>query len=197
MRASLHIAALLLAASWIAPAAAQSAATSSYNEIGHEVLAGARGNMAINSSSGNGNAQNNAVAIAVGGHASADLRSRQQAAGNADAGDAYRAAIGERAFHGASGIVAVNQSSGNGNAQANLVAIAAGRYAEVSIDHLGTVSATPPTAASAGEALERNRERRAMVADSAFSGATGVVQLNQLAGSGNNTVNAFAVSVAP
>lgn len=194
MRFTIPIAGLLLAAACIGPAAAQSA---SHNEIGNDVLSGARGNMAINSSAGSGNAQSNMAVIAVGANqATADIRSRQQAAGSESAEQTQRAVIGERAFRGGTGIVAVNQSSGNGNAQANLVAVAAGRYAEVSIEHLGTVSAAPvaTTRASAAEGGPR-REQRAVVADSAFAGATGIVQLNQLAGSGNNTVNAFALSV--
>lgn len=178
----------LLAAGVTAGAAAQS---TSHSAIQDSALAGASGHVAVNNSAGTGNAQANMAVIGIGTeHASAAVRSRQHTRHGERSSGTQVAAIEGGAFRGASGIVTVNQASGSGNAQANLVAIAAGALSEVSIDQLGSVSAgqeTQPAAAS--------REQRAAISDSAFAGANGIVQVNQLAGSGNNTANVFALSI--
>lgn len=169
----------------------------SHSLISDAALAGSAGNIAVNNSAGIGNTQANMAAVSVGGElATADLRSRQQAAAGARATNGNeRAEISSHAFRDAAGIIAINQSSGNGNAQANLVAIAFGNMAEVSIEQLGRVS----VAHDVSTGLEGNSEdtgtQRSVIADSAFAGARGVVQVNQLAGSGNSSANVFALSV--
>lgn len=189
---------LLTVATKVETAFAQSAGLPlSHSAVSDAALAGSAGNIAVNDSAGMGNAQANIAVISVSeGLASADISSRQQAAhGVPAAGGNELAEIGSNAFRNASGIIAVNQSSGNGNTQANLVAIAFGKMSEVSIEQLGRVSASQGMSASSAGSAEGSGKQKSTIADSAFIGARGIVQVNQLAGSGNSSANVFAFSV--
>src|SRR5689334_8904911 len=87
------------------------------------------------------------------------------------------AVLAGRSFGTARGSVHVNEAAGNGNAQANVAAAVNGpalplrRYTQQ----------TGATSAGGG---------RASIQDFAFSGASGLLQLNQTAGTGNAQGNA-------
>jgi hypothetical protein len=170
---------------------------SSHSSISDSALAGSAGNIAVNNSAGFGNAQANMVAISIGDElAIANINSHQQVPHDLPGGRGNQVSeIGGNAFRNASGIIAVNQSSGNGNTQANLVAIAVGSMSEISIDQLGRVSASQDMSVNSSESAEDSGTQVSRIADSAFSGARGIVQVNQLAGSGNRSANVFALSV--
>jgi hypothetical protein len=106
------------------------------------------------------------------------------------------AVIGADVSRNTTGMIAVNQSSGHGNAQANLAGVAIGKVAEISIDQLGQVNAPSPTQEGSTPAAGPSRQLKAFIADSAFVGAHGVVQVNQLAGSGNGAANVFALGIS-
>jgi hypothetical protein len=200
MRTDILLAALLLAvAVTMENSFAQSAGLPvSHSVISDAALAGSSGSIAVNNSAGFGNAQANmaAISVSVGDElAAAHLNSHQQAANDLPGGGNQRSEIGSNAFRNASGIIAVNQSSGNGNTQANLVAIAVGSMSEVSVDQLGRVNASQDTSANSSENTEDSGSQISRIADSAFSGARGIVQVNQLAGSGNRSANVFALSI--
>lgn len=177
---------------------AQSAeAPDAKNLISDGALLDTSGNIAINTSAGNGNLQANIAAISIGkNRAVANVTSEQSTASNNMASPGRASSeIGSNALRNASGIIGVNQSSGSGNTQANLVAVATGQIAEVSIDQLGRVSTTREISnqsASGGGP----KKYTAVIADSAFLNARGIVQVNQLAGSGNSTANLFTLSVS-
>ena len=100
------------------------------------------------------------------------------------------ARIGPGAFVGARGVIAVNQASGVGNAQVNTVVLAAGAsLASVTDGQLAAVSPRPGPAA--GPATPTGR--KALIDPGAFHGTSGVVQVNQTAGLGNATGNAFVL----
>lgn len=162
--------------------------------IDDAALSGASGRVAVNISAGSGNAQANIAAIGASGEAAGAAAESRQSARRGPSGTAS-ARIDGGAFAGASGIISVNQASGNGNAQANLVALAAGGIAEVSLDQLGSVNAKPQAETAPPE--DDSHVRSAVISDSAFAGASGIVQVNQTAGAGNNTANVFALSTAP
>jgi hypothetical protein len=168
----------------------------SFSLLSDATLASSAGSMAVNLGAGSGNAQANMVVIGIGNGVSvAAIGSHQQAnAISQGVRGPEMAEIGARTFHDASGIVALNQVSGNANTQANLVAIAIGNVAEVAIDQLGSISAAPD--ASDASAHGPGRWSSAFIADSAFAAAHGIVQVNQLAGFGNSTANIFALSVS-
>lgn len=97
---------------------------------------------------------------------------------------ASRAHIGEAAGRDASGRLAINQSAGNGNVQANLAAIA------LSPDGLGLVGVQARQAVLAGA---RERGASALIDGAALRGGNGLVSVNQAAGSGNAQANLIGI----
>lgn len=95
------------------------------------------------------------------------------------------ARIDDGAGAGSSGRIAINQSAGSGNAQANLAAIALSDAG----DTLAVIGATQRVA----PALRDLRAARAEIAGGAFSGVSGVLSLNQAAGGGNRQLNLLAI----
>ena len=95
----------------------------------------------------------------------------------------------------------VNQSSGSGNSQVNGVAIALGAPGSFAAVELGDLELASQVSAVdkqlqkvlGGTAKEPSME--AMIADDSFSNAQGIVQVNQVVGNGNRTVNALSVSL--
>jgi len=169
----------------------------STNLISATALSGSTGRIAVNTAAGNGSTQANIAAVSVGGvSASSAIGSEQRALVLYPVTrTGARSEIGADAFRGASGLISVNQSSGNGNTQANLAAIAAGQIPEISIEQLAHVGAAPPATQQAAGEAGGMPGKNAVIADSAFAGARGIVQINQLAGSGNSTANVFALSI--
>jgi hypothetical protein len=179
-----------------ASAQAQDAAVST-NMISAAALSGSTGRIAVNTAAGNGSTQANIAAVSVGGAStSSTIGSEQQASVPYPVmRTGARSEIGADAFRGATGLISVNQSSGHGNTQANLAAIAVGQIPEVSIEQLAHVGAAPAAAQQAAGNAGGTPGQNAVIADSAFAGARGIVQVNQLAGSGNSTANVFALSI--
>lgn len=92
------------------------------------------------------------------------------------------ALISDSSFVAARGSVLVNQAAGNGNVQANVAAIATG-------------SALPLKRFTQQTAATSVGGGRAGIQDTAFSGAAGLLQINQSAGTGNAQGNAAVVRV--
>ncbi len=99
--------------------------------------------------------------------------------------------IGGTAFGGTAGIIGVNEAAGIGNEQANVVSI---RLHGVSDASLATAIAQSP-----GSTQHNGPVPRASVSigPSAFTGASGLAQVNQAAGNANATVNTFSLRVGP
>lgn len=161
------------------------------------VLGNARGVIAVNMAAGDGNVQMNATALAANagkGVAQAQVSGLQMTEmDTGSAPDVAMANIAQGAFAGAAGLISVNQASGQGNAQANGLAIALGIDGEV-------VAESVLGATVSGQGLVEMERNRGMVQsvtvdDTAFAGARGVVQINQLAGSGNATANNLSLSI--
>ena len=164
--------------------------------ISDAALSNTTGHIGINTTAGTGNLQANVVAISISAlHAEANVVSEQSTVrGDKATSSRNSSGIESNAFRSASGIISVNQSSGNANAQANLVAVAIGKVAEVSIDQLRRVNASQSTSDAAPP--RDAGTNTAIIADSAFFNARGIVQVNQLAGSGNTTANLFTLNVS-
>lgn len=92
--------------------------------------------------------------------------------------------IDGQAARGAQGLVAVNLAAGAGNAQTNLQAIA------IADRGAGTVLALQRV--DAGSA-DPHRDAQARLGGDAFGGMTGVLAINQAAGSANAQANLLAV----
>lgn len=153
----------------------------------------ASGIIQINQIAGLGGRQANLVAIAAapGGAALAEVISDGD---RPDAADPFAAAAGPVAltnsFNAASGLVQVNQASGSGNAQANLLAAAFGGFADaqvVSDAGLGQATGSP------AESPPPEGEGRITLGNS-FEGFSGVAQVSQVSGHGNQTTNTISAS---
>lgn len=164
--------------------------------ISGAALSDVRGRFAVNIAAGDSNAQTNAAAIAVGlGDVSAGAYASalERADGHRVAPPGVATAvISDRAFANAAGMVSVNQTSGGGNAQANTVAFGLGFEVEAAAD--SWLAATSSGITPAGSP-SRSGLRGVSIADTAFEGSRGLVQVNQSAGSGNSTANNFALRV--
>lgn len=183
---------------WLAgPGRAAAQTPVSVSLIGEGALAQGAGSLALNQSAGSGNAQANLAVLGLSeGALQLGVDSKQQAAPAFQGKHAAAlAAIDARAFSGASGLIALNQAAGDGNMQVNLALVGVASWAELSIDQLGVanVAPAPDGAPDTSTAL---RAPRATIADSAFAGARGIVQVSQLAGAGNSTANIFALRVS-
>lgn len=192
-----HAFALLIGALPMVAAHAQTAPVSvNVNMVDAGVLSGASGNIAVNTSAGNGTAQSNHGAIgAADGIAFSALDSHQILVSPPPTPSDHSAVVRGNAFSQVSGMVRFNQSSGSGNAQANMAAIAHGSNVEISLQQLAQVGA-PSLPQQPANSSGNGRIYRAEIADTAFEGARGIVQVNQVAGSGNSTANLFALGVS-
>jgi hypothetical protein len=155
--------------------------------ISDHAFSGARGAIAINEAAGNGNVQVNAAAIGSGANR-IRINQNTDASGHASGG----AVIGAYAFAGSAGLLRINQTSGSGNAQSNSVLVrfdvAGETLSQGDLAAIITATKTSGTrSVSAGQQVS--------VAKTAFAGSSGIIQLNQSAGSGNNTANSLTVHI--
>ncbi|WP_439448267.1 hypothetical protein [Stenotrophomonas sp. ATs4] len=165
---------------------------------GH-ALAGANGAIAVNQAAGDLNVQANLRGIANGDRADVAINARQLQQGNRVLSGPLQATafIGGDALAGASGIASINQASGIANTTLNVVSATLARQG---------IRETDDTALAAeGSALAGGRDdtgrgvatgtRSAGVASTALRGFDGVLQLNQIAGNGNDTANVLGLVV--
>lgn len=179
------------------PALAPAYATES--TINGSVLHSSQGVIAVNLAAGDDNLQLNAAALAASfGHGAAQARVtglQLTEKGVATPPQSAVARIGDQAFANATGLITVNQASGAGNAQANGVAIAFGLRGEVVAESTLEAIVSGPGIVSLAD-TGHSGLRSATVDDTAFANAHGLVQINQLAGSGNSTANNFAFRIS-
>ncbi|WP_049458613.1 hypothetical protein [Stenotrophomonas maltophilia] len=162
-------------------------------------LAGASGAIAVNQAAGDFNLQANLRGIARAERADVAISAQQLQNGNRVLSAPLHAAahIGGEALAGASGIASINQASGSANTTLNVVSATLARQG---------IRETDDTALAAeGSALAGGRDgvdrgaatgtRSAGVASTALRGFDGVLQLNQIAGSGNDTANVLGLVV--
>lgn len=164
--------------------------------ISSRALSDVSGSAAVNAAAGDFNQQANAVVIAVNprGRSYADIHILQRGQrGRSHYPSQSTAVIGGHAFANASGLVTVNQASGMDNAQANSIAIGIGVEGQVTADSVLEQTLPDMPAGSAPDISRGNRTVR--INDTAFKGSSGVIQVNQAAGSGNATTNSFGLTI--
>ncbi len=198
----LHGVLLLLAAAPSATRADDYSGMLAYLDVtridGH-ALAGANGAIAVNQAAGDLNVQANLRGIAKGDRADVATNARQLQQGSRVLSGPLQATafIGGDALAGASGIASINQASGIANTTLNVVSATLARQG---------IRETDDTALAAeGSALAGGRDdtgrgiatgtRSAGVASTALRGFDGVLQLNQIAGNGNDTANVLGLVV--
>ncbi|HIE1097538.1 MULTISPECIES: hypothetical protein [Stenotrophomonas] len=162
-------------------------------------LAGASGAIAVNQAAGDLNQQANLRGFAKGERADVATSAQQLQRGNRvlSAPLQARAGIHGDALAGASGIASINQASGIANTTLNVVSATLARQ--------GIRETDDSALAGEGSALAGGRDdaghgvaagtRSAGVASTALRGFDGVLQLNQIAGSGNDTANVLGLVV--
>lgn len=169
------------------------------NRIDGHAAAGTSGAVGVNSAAGDNNAQANLRAISVGDQASAVIHAHVLQANNrATPPDAAVSSIGGNAFNGASGLVSINQASGNGNAELNAVASTLARQGIREVTSDQTLAGTSAWAGGQTPSSSSDGTRKTYavaVEPTAMQGTHGVVQLNQIAGSGNVAANIFTLGV--
>lgn len=167
------------------------------SRIDGNALAGADGSIKVNQAAGELNLQANLHSMANGAQASSSVRSLQQRQANLyNTPMQASAVIGGNALAGASGIASINQASGGGNAELNSVnATLASQGIREASDEAMTSSEVLASAGGQPIVTDPRATRRVGVEESALRGFDGVLQLNQIAGSGNATENRFSISV--
>ena len=199
----------LLTGLMLAPLAAHAQQSNDYaamlsylnqSRIDGRTLAGADGAITVNMAAGDLNQQANLMGIA-NGNAHITVDARQQQSNNLSLSDTAMdasATLGGQALNGASGVASINQASGNGNATLNVVtATLAQQGIRETNDEALAASGALASAGGQG-AVNSGRSagtRRVAVEASALQGFDGVLQLNQIAGSGNATANQLSISV--
>ncbi|WP_228482043.1 hypothetical protein [Lysobacter sp. H21R4] len=169
------------------------------SRIDGRAFVGASGALGANMAAGDHNLQANLRSFASGTQANASARTHQQHANNDYDSPAHATAtVGGQAFGQASGLLSINQASGSGNAETNLVSAALAQQGirEASDGNLqSSVSASAGGQASPNPDVARPGTRNVAVESTAMQGFDGVLQLNQIAGSGNSISNQLALSV--
>ncbi|RTE64910.1 hypothetical protein EH243_14615 [Amphritea opalescens] len=168
--------------------------------ITDSALEGSVGIIGVNIAAGDSNTQLNARALAVSFGQGVDVNASVKASqyvGFPDSDSRASSAVSlieGNAFANASGLISVNHASGSGNAQLNDVSIgfALGGTAVTESELNLTVTGQP--AIQSDNDLTGHRE--VSIGEGAFDGSSGLVQVNQLAGSGNTTHNSFGLSVS-
>lgn len=169
------------------------------SEIHGMALSNVSGVVSVNQAAGDGNAQANSRAIAVSGEQSVALAyvvtGQSSMDNNFSMPEVAITRISDSAFQNSSGLLSVNQAGGVSNLQLNTFVLSGSINGEVSdaalAETLTDAAAVPVEGASS------TSRRSAMIEGGAFVGASGVVQLNQAAGSGNLTSNRFEMSFNP
>ncbi|RKF47402.1 hypothetical protein [Paraburkholderia fungorum] len=159
--------------------------------IGNGAANGATGVVAINEAAGLDNVQANQGVLA-NGQAPLNLISSSQSASTNAKTTAAKSTISNNAFSNTSGLIEVNQSAGVGNLQRNSAVIGSGPLeAEIVAD--GVLSATTAKGGSLGKASDNHDAREVSIGADALKNVSGIVQINQTAGSGNVSSNSFVL----
>ena len=108
------------------------------------------------------------------------------------------ASIGGQALSGARGVAMINQASGTGNATINVVTATLAQQG-IRETNDEALAASGAIASAGGQGTARRGgsagTRSVAVEDTALQGFDGVLQLNQIAGAGNDTANILGMAV--
>lgn len=157
--------------------------------IDSEALSGSRGRIALNAAAGLNNQQANAASVAIGSHSTTFASVGQSAPDTVLRSSSVdnQAWILNGVMGAAHGLLSINQASGDQNRQSNTMRVEIADVATSSDDVLAaTVSGQPAAPRPAANPTGR---REVGIAEGAFSGANGIVQINQAAGMQNVTAN--------
>ncbi|GGB40805.1 hypothetical protein GCM10011502_12670 [Oceanisphaera marina] len=161
------------------------------NRIEPNTLNEASGFVGINVAAGDNNIQANNTSIALGKNAQTLNRSFMQTTTSADTGSA-NVSMGANTLTNARGLISVNQVAGSGNAQLNDIALAFGDNIQMLSDI--SLSIRPPATNNSNDNDDINN-KTVYLDNNSLKGATGTIQLNQIAGNGNIAVNRVSMPI--
>ncbi|MFX3544803.1 hypothetical protein [Ralstonia mannitolilytica] len=153
------------------------------------------GRISVNQAAGTGNAQANLATLSTD---QANVMSSQSIV-SARAGASAASSITGAAFNSTSGLISINQTSGSANAQVNVVAIApTASIVQRQVRHIEPLADTTLSdVAAQGRRQDTSPatdgRQDASIASTALRNSSGVVQVNQTAGTGNVTSNTFVL----
>ncbi len=187
----LMVCALLGLASVAAHAQTPPALVDAQSVIGNGAANGATGVVAINESAGLDNAQAN-QGVFTNGQVPLNLIGSSQSADTNAKTAAAKSTIGSNAFSNTSGLIEVNQSAGVGNLQRNSALIGSAPVeAEIVAD--GVLAVTTAKGGGLGKSGNNHDAREVSIGTDALKNVSGIVQINQTAGSGNVSSNSFVL----
>ncbi|WP_275286382.1 hypothetical protein [Halomonas elongata] len=151
-----------------------------------------------NMAAGEGNRQANSGALSIGRASGTSNQLVQQARIDESLISLQNdVQIQDKAFRQASGWMSVNQAAGQGNVQSNAFGMALGIDVSTLDDrNLQQVLASQQGLNGGGDDASGDTRRKVEIDSTTFSGARGVIQVNQSAGTGNATRNSFRMNMA-
>ena len=160
-------------------------------------LSNVHGRVTVNMAAGDSNRQINSAALAMnqdGGLATAITTSHQTINSSVTTPSIISTAlIDDNAFASSVGAISINQTSGTLNSQANGLVFAMGSGLE-------SVSENELSETNSGTGLTdfnlTTGTKKATIANTAFVESSGLIQINQSAGSKNKTTNNFTFQVS-
>lgn len=156
------------------------------NRIEPDSLSNISGIIGVNIAAGDNNAQVNIRSITVGKNVQGLSSSQMKTFALSD-NDAASVSIEANALTNARGLVSVNQAAGSGNIQINDIAIALGKNIQINSESLLMVHI--PQTVEQENNNQQTRNKKVSLDSSSLKGASGAIQLNQIAGHGNIAVN--------
>ena len=156
------------------------------NRIEPDSLSNISGIIGVNIAAGDNNAQVNIRSITVGKNVQGLSSSQMKTFALSD-NDAASVSIEANALTNARGLVSVNQAAGSGNIQINDIAIALGENIQINSESLLMVHI--PQTVEQENNNQQTRNKKVSLDSSSLKGASGAIQLNQIAGHGNIAVN--------
>ncbi|WP_308390020.1 hypothetical protein [Acidithiobacillus sp. AMEEHan] len=170
--------------------------------ISDNAMSNVLGSTMTNQAAGNNNLQANVANIIMSpnGQGAGTINGKvvqQSVQSNSDVYSAQQTHISGNAFANSVGILGINQAAGSGNAESNQTSIVMGALKPVSNQALSQTLTGPSKQAGTQAASVGGGIQKVEVAASAFRGAGGIAQVNQVSGSGNASANSFALGVAP
>lgn len=164
--------------------------------IRDNALQNAKGNIAVNAAAGEGNQQQNGLAVSVSnapvGNATAFVFGVQATAANTYSYDdaSNQAEIEDQGLQNAAGNISVNIAAGAGNQQGNSTAIA------VSNKGLANAAAVSLQVSAANYTTDNDDNyNEAALEQNALQNASGNIAVNLAAGNGNQQSNSLAIAV--
>ncbi|MGO4999298.1 hypothetical protein [Oceanisphaera sp. W20_SRM_FM3] len=161
------------------------------NLIAPNSLNNISGIIGVNTAAGDNNIQANNKSIAIGQNAQASSKSQLSTQTLNNNGIAS-VRIEANTLQNAHGLIAINQVAGSSNLQLNDLTIALGENTQIISDV--SLSVRPATEDSSIDGESKNNKSFYLDKNS-LSGATGTIQINQIAGNGNIAVNRVSMPI--